>query len=111
MCLASACSCVGVLDRRTASPQINKKNRNLTHRIAEFGQNVSAAGARVTTVSTEAHQSSKEPDRVDVTVEPSSALGISFAVGGVVRQVNIIAIRNTSCADWAHLLRMNVYAE
>lgn len=54
---------------------------------AELVQHVSAAGAKVTTLSTGAHQTSEEPDRVNVTVDPTAALGISFAVGGVVRQV------------------------
>eukprot|EP00903_Cladosiphon_okamuranus_P007935 g7660.t1 len=43
--------------------------------------------AHVTTVSNGVHQASKEPERVNVTVDPKAALGISFAVGGIVRQV------------------------
>lgn len=76
---------------KSASPaahQPTRSNPRAHPPNAKFLQKVSAAGATVTTVSTGAHQASKEPDRVNVRIDPEAALGASFAVGGIVRQVH-----------------------
>lgn len=52
-------------------------------------QKVTAAGAKVTTVVSNGadHTALKEPESVTIKADPAAALGISFAVGGIVRQV------------------------
>ncbi|CAN0303100.1 unnamed protein product, partial [Ectocarpus sp. 8 AP-2014] len=51
-------------------------------------KNVTAGGAKVTTVAGEHHSSSKEPENVTIQADPATSLGLSFAIGGVVRQAS-----------------------
>ncbi|CAN0052969.1 unnamed protein product, partial [Ectocarpus sp. 4 AP-2014] len=51
-------------------------------------KNVTAGGAKVTTVAGEHHSSSKEPENVTIQADPATSLGLSFVNGGVVRQAS-----------------------
>lgn len=51
-------------------------------------KNVTTGGAKVTTFAGEHHSSSKEPESVTIQADPATSLGLSFAVGGVVRQAS-----------------------
>lgn len=65
----------------------NHKSQLFASRKME--KTVTAAGAKVTTVSIGAHHAtSEEPERVTIKADPAAALGVSFAVGGIVRQVS-----------------------
>ncbi|CAN0174000.1 unnamed protein product [Ectocarpus sp. 12 AP-2014] len=59
-------------------------------------KNVTAGGAKVTTVAGEHHSSSKEPENVTIQADPATSLGLSFAIGGVVApkgQVAALGVR------------------